>query len=88
MRVGLHMFFSNIFENIDGLVHFRIREYSREYRCPGRLFSQEYTSFLQPLTLVDLESQDILEYVSTLHRGVYRTVANGLLETALLSPQQ
>ena len=53
---------SNIFENIEGPAHFHIREYSREYRCPGRLFPQEYTSFPQPLTLVDLESKDILEY--------------------------
>ena len=60
--VGLYTIFSNIFENIEGPAHFHIREYSREYRCPGRLFPQEYTSFPQPLTLVDLESKDILEY--------------------------
>ena len=61
--LGLSTIFSNISENIDGPAHFRIREYSREHRCPGQLFSQEYTSFLQPLTLIDLESQDILEYL-------------------------
>ena len=60
--VGLSTIFSNISENIDGPAHFRIREYSREYRCPGAAFSQESTRFLQPLTLVDLESQEILEY--------------------------
>ena len=60
--LGLYTLFSNIFENIEGPAHFHIREYSREYRCPGRLFPQEYTSFPQPLTLVDLESKDILEY--------------------------
>ena len=60
--VGLYTTFSNIFENIEGPAHFHIREYSREHRCPGRLFPQEYTSFPQPLTLVDLESKDILEY--------------------------
>ena len=38
--------FSNIFENIEGLAHFRIREYSREYRCPSRLSPQEYTCTL------------------------------------------
>ena len=69
-QLGLYTFFSNIFENIEGPAHFRIREYSREYRCRGRLFSQEYTSFLQPLTLVDLESQDILEYSRCYNRGV------------------
>ena len=61
-NLGLYVLFSNIFENIEGPAHFHIREYSREYRCPGRLFPQEYTSFPQPLTLVDLESKDILEY--------------------------
>ena len=60
--IGPDTIFSNIFENIEGPAHFHIREYSREYRCPGRLFPQEYTSFPQPLTLVDLESKDILEY--------------------------
>ena len=69
-ELGLYTIFSNIFENIEGPAHFRIREYSREHRCPGRLFSQEYTSFLQPLTLIDLESQDILEYSRRYNRGV------------------
>ena len=53
---GLYTIFSNIFENIEGPAHFHIREYSREHRCPGWLFPQEYTSFPQPLTLLDLES--------------------------------
>ena len=56
LPVGLCALFSNIFENIEGPAHFHIREYSREHRCPGRLFPQEYTSFPQPLTLLDLES--------------------------------
>ena len=34
MELGLYAIFSNIFENIEGRAHFRIREYSREYRRP------------------------------------------------------
>ena len=30
-RLGLGVLFSNIFQNIEGPAHFRIREYSREY---------------------------------------------------------
>ena len=48
-RFGLCVFFSNIIENIEGPAHFRIREYSREYRCPGRLFSRIYGAFLELL---------------------------------------
>ena len=60
---GLGTLFSNIFENIRGPADFRIREYSREYRCPGRLLPKNIEPFLSPLTLVDLDSQDILEYI-------------------------
>ena len=53
--VGLGVLFSNIFENIEGPAHFRIREYSREYRCPGWLFLKNVLAFFSPLTLGDLE---------------------------------
>ena len=69
--VGLSTFFANIFENIDGPAHFRILEYSREYRCPGRLFLKNIDLFFRPLTVVDLDSQDILEYSRRYNRSVY-----------------
>ena len=85
MGVGLSTIFSNISENIDGPAHFRIREYSREYRCPGAAFSQESTSFLQPLTLVDLYSQDILEY-SRRYIAASRTVLTTASRSSSFAP--
>ena len=74
-RIGLSTFFANIFENIDGPAHFRILEYSREYRCPGRLFLKNIELFFSPLTVVDLNSQDIRKYSRRYNRGVYNLLA-------------
>ena len=63
LPVGLCALFSNIFENIEGPAHFHIREYSREHRCPGRLFPQElYELSSAALDLSRPQSKDILEY--------------------------
>ena len=87
LALGPDTIFSNtcIFENIEGPAHFRIREYSREYRCPGAAFSQESTSFLQPLTLVDLYSQDILEY-SRRYIAASRTVLTTASRSSSFAP--
>ena len=87
LALGLSTIFSNISENIDGPAHFRIREYSREYRCPGAAFSQESMSFLQPLTLVDLESQDILEY-SRRYIAASRTVLTRASRNSSFAPSK
>ena len=68
-------FFANIFENIDGPAHFHIPEYSREYRCPGRLFLKNIELFFSPLTVVDLYSQDIRKYSRRYNRGVCNLLA-------------
>ena len=70
-HIGPGQLFANIFENIDGPAHFLIPEYSREYRCPGRLFLKNIELFFSPLTVVDLDSQDIREYSRRYNRGVY-----------------
>ena len=73
--LGVSTFFSNIFENIDGPAHSRIREYSREYRCPCRLFLKNIELFFSPLTVVDFNSQDIRKYSRRYNRGVYNLLA-------------
>ena len=85
-QLGLSLLFSNIFENIDRPAHFRIREYSREYRCPGWLFPQEYASFLQPWPLVTLDYQHILEYSRCFNLRVYK-VLTGPSRNRCLYPQ-
>ena len=39
VTLGPDTIFANFFENIDGPAHFRIREYSREYRPPLALLA-------------------------------------------------
>ena len=82
-QLGLSILFSNIFENIDGLADFRIREYSQEYRCLARLFLKNIELFFSPLTVVDLYSQDIRKYSRRYNRGVYNLLVKAL-KTAYL----
>ena len=81
-------FFANIFENIDGPAHFRILEYSREYRCPGRLFLKNIDLSFRPLTVVDLDSQDILKYSRRYHRGVYILLTRASRNSSFAPQQQ
>ena len=81
-HLGPYTLFANFFENISRPAHFRIREYSREYRCPGRLFLKNIELFLSPLTVFDLDSHDIREYSRRYNRGVYNLLARASQNSA------
>ena len=82
-EVGANTIFANFFENISSPADFRIREYSREYRCPCRLFLKNIELFFSPLTVVDFNSQDIRKYSRRYNRGVYNLLARASQNSAL-----
>ena len=81
-QLSISTLFANFFANISCPADFRIREYSREYRCPGRLFLKNIELFLSPLTVFDLDSHDIREYSRRYNRGVYNLLARASQNSA------
>ena len=85
--LGPYKVFANIVANISYPAHFRIREYSQEYRWPDRLFLKNIEPFVSPLTLVDLDYLNILKYSRRYHRGVYNLLARAS-QNSSFAPQQ
>ena len=85
--LGPYTLFAKFFANISCPADFRIREYSREYRCRGWLFRKNIELFFSPLTVVDLDSQDIREYSRRYNRGVYNLLARAS-QNSSFAPQQ
>ena len=85
--LGPYTLFANFFANISCPADFRIREYSREYRCRGWLFRKNIELFFSPLTVVDLDSQDIREYSRRYNRGVYNLLARASQNSSFASQQ-